>query len=281
MKNLSDWWGLESLRYNRRQLKDYLFLAFFVLSSCQGIHQRFPSSIIGTDSRVIPDEVFYPLSAIGLIEVSDKNNKVITRCTGTVVHENTVLTNAHCLLDREKKNILNDGFARFYPGILQFEKKFGSYELNLSKKRNFYVPSSFKLDQGNDDFAFLRFPLSNDVGVIKVIPFEDQWLGKNNWNFSSQVKSRGLYHIVLNDQPCTIHRRVSAQLLGHDCDAIPGSSGSPIFSNFNGDVFLVALHFGQAGSERKCDEVKEGVCENYALASQLFFEELKRFVKEK
>lgn len=60
-------------------------------------------TVIGEDDRVLVTTRKSPWSAIGQLQQLDSRGNVLGWCTGTLIGSDIVLTNAHCLVDKNTK----------------------------------------------------------------------------------------------------------------------------------------------------------------------------------
>ena len=81
------------------------------------------TAIIGSDNRQQVEDMGYPHSAIGqlrYVEAGSGNNFL---CTGTLFSERHVLTNAHCIYDKDNRRYHSKW--QFVPGLKGSSEPFG------------------------------------------------------------------------------------------------------------------------------------------------------------
>lgn len=137
------------------------------------------SGIIGEDTRVrvtkemIEEEPY--IKSIGLIYInSDEGN---SQCTGTLFTDNYVLTNAHCVFNRDK--VLADpdentavGWVKgvqFYPGLTTHPDRSNIKPIGWEKmfvfKQYLYPDEGDDLDNTENDFALIKLSSSGPNSI--------------------------------------------------------------------------------------------------------------------
>ncbi len=212
-------------------------------------------AVIGKDDRVPMMSREFPWAAIGRVEGTSADGEPYN-CTGTLVAETIVLTNAHCVIHPESGKVSRR--MSFKPNLIDGELQ--SPE-DVAHVQTYYAGTNFR--DGNDasDWALLKLdrPLGKKYGYLgwKNLPYTQLT------NRPRQVKlvgysadfpktPRSIPGIVLKAGPgmtAGVHRGCSilkkqADLLLHDCDTTGGASGGPIISKFDNDYYIVAIHAG-------------------------------------
>lgn len=80
-------------------------------------------SIIGLDNRQRVEDMGYPHTAIGQLRYVQANSNGNFLCTGTLFSERHVLTNAHCVYDKESRQYHSNWL--FIPGLQGSSEPFG------------------------------------------------------------------------------------------------------------------------------------------------------------
>lgn len=214
--------------------------------------------IIGSkDDRIPMTSRDYPWSAVGKIEgIGDDDSGY--SCTGTLIAEDVVLTNAHCVVNPDTRKVskaiaflpnLVNGVVRdkndiayatrVYYGtdfknrnladfakdwaLVKLDKPIGSKYGYLGWKS---LPGSTLV---GDTRKFALVGYSGDFPDPKKEGYEDLTAGKSN--------TAGVH------LGCSILRRKD-NLLYHNCDTNGGASGGAIISNIDGKYYILALHSG-------------------------------------
>ena len=210
--------------------------------------------MIGPDERHPMLSRDYPWAAIGRIEGVKADGEEY-HCTGSLITEDIVLTNAHCVVNpythKVSKNI------KFRPNVI-----------NGRSKDDFDTAVVKKIIAGTD-FKEAN-PLKNDWAIVKI----DKPLGKKYGYFgwvslptSAMLKYREKFRMVgysgdfptpetLKSFPylkagegltagvhvgCSIFKEEAGSLF-HDCDTTGGSSGGPILAQIKGKYYIIALN---------------------------------------
>jgi protease YdgD len=214
-------------------------------------------AILGSDDRIPMTSKDYPWSAVGKIEGIGDDGRGYS-CTGTLIAEDLVLTNAHCVVNPEtgklskaiafEPNLINGivpdkndvAYATaVHPGtyfkkgtfddfvddwaILKLNKSIGKKYGYLGWKS---LPSS-TLVGDTQKFALVGY--SGDFPNPKKKGYEDLTAGESN--------TAGVH------LGCSILRHKN-NFLYHNCDTNHGASGGAIIANLDGKYYIVALHSG-------------------------------------
>ncbi len=201
--------------------------------------------VVGADDRVPMTSRAYPWSAIGRLEHLDANGQVVTICTGSLIGNDLVLTNAHCVVD-EDTHKLTRNTLRFRPNLIDDRSRVTAFASRVrygdNGKDGFF---------GEDDWALIRLnePLGKQQGVIGWRNLSTESLRR----LSRQVQLIGYSADFPPNRPgktAGVHRGCSILgdgdmgFLRHNCDTFGGASGGPLLTQVNGKFYIVALHAG-------------------------------------
>lgn len=222
----------------RRALLMSLCLTMSVSAAVQAETPQDPKKILqqglqsGKDTRLPAWTDKHPWRCVG---------KVITKRgafgTGTLVNNDIVLTNAHVV---ENRNGKIDFPIYFYPGYAEGPGRWVS--------RVQYVTRG-KSGTGRD-YAILRLrsPLGKKLGYLGLAKRSLSLVSSKSWKnrlfmigYSSDLR-RG--EIASHYIGCSILGDAAEAGWYHDCDALPGSSGSGLMYLSDSGVKIVALHWG-------------------------------------
>jgi protease YdgD len=220
------------------------------------------------DTRVPIEKRDYPWSAIGRLQIGESKF-----CTGTLVRDRWVLTNAHCVVNRSTHALATD--VIFAPNLIDGALR--SHD-DQAKVIEIIVGTDFRDSQTvphREDWALLQ--LDRDLGtkygtlawralplqlltqyrqrLVTVGYAQDFPDPKRYPQFTAGVS----YTMGLNSH-CSVTGETENRSLIHNCDSRPGSSGSPILGWFNGVPQIVAVNSAEStiGDEGFGDE-------NYAV----------------
>jgi V8-like Glu-specific endopeptidase len=217
--------------------------------------QEFKRGVIGWDDRVPMLSRQYPWSAIGRIQgLTTKGEEY--HCTGTLISEDVVLTNAHCVIDPETHQASQK--ILFLPNVINGKV---ADESDIAQVQNVVYGTDFtktKLENQTDDWALLKLdkPIGLKYGYLgwKSLPSSTLTKNRNKYIFvgysgdfpnTNKEKYRfftaGKGWTASVQQGCSIVGEEGNVLL-HDCDTTGGSSGGAIIGVIGNQPYIIGLN---------------------------------------
>ncbi|MEH1841456.1 MAG: trypsin-like serine protease [Nostoc sp.] len=214
--------------------------------------------IIGSkDDRIPMTSRDYPWSAIGKIEGIGADGRGYS-CTGTLIAEDVVLTNAHCVVNSETRKV-SQAIA-FEPNLVNGIVKSKN---DIAYATNVHYGTDFKngdLADYSNDWAILKLnkPMGQKYGYLGWKSLPSSRLVGDTKKFAlvgysgdfPNPKKKGYETLTAGESMtagvhlgCSILRR-QGNLLYHNCDTNHGASGGAIIGNINGKYYIFALHSG-------------------------------------
>ena len=203
----------------------------------------------GIDNRIPMLSQKYPWSAIGRVQgtVNDGSNY---HCTGTLIADNLVLTNAHCVIDPETGKFSSN--VEFMPNVID-----QNYQDKAQVEQVIYG-TNFKNDPNKmaNDWAIMKIssPLGQKYGYLGWRSIPSEVLARNkkafffvgySGDFPTQKYQKyftaGAGWTASYEAGCSITKEVNGSLL-HDCATAGGSSGGAIIGVIGGNPYIVALN---------------------------------------
>ena len=173
----------------------------------------------------------------------------LSYCVGTIIPPDTVLTNAHCLVEHGKRN------------NIPFE--FVTAELNATKRDHFAIdnPRSMAVTSDPDnqrqlDIAFLKLSRPVDPNKFPDVSISSiESISGYDTSQEEKIKLTGLSHgrfaqqqDVLVTEACEeTAYYTEVHLFFHNCSTNKGMSGSPLYIIRDGKLTIVGMHAGGRG----------------------------------
>ncbi|NMF66537.1 trypsin-like serine peptidase [Brasilonema octagenarum] len=217
--------------------------------------QEFKRGVIGWDDRVPMLSRQYPWSAIGRVQgLTTKGEEY--HCTGTLISEDVVLTNSHCVIDPETHQASQK--ILFLPNLINGKV---ADESDIDQVQNVIYGTDFtktKLENQTDDWALLKLnkPIGLKYGYLgwKSLPSSTLTKNRNKYIFvgysgdfpnTDKEKYRfftaGKGWTASVQQGCSIVGEEGNVLL-HDCDTTGGSSGGAIIGVIGNQPYIIGLN---------------------------------------
>ncbi|MGC9503829.1 trypsin-like serine peptidase [Baaleninema sp.] len=211
-------------------------------------------AVIGEDDRVLMTSGAYPWSAIGRVEQYDIRGQLEGWCTGTLIGRNTVLTNAHCVIDANTHQ-LTDREMVFRPNVIRGRSS------DTAKAIAVEYGTNFNDGRVADDWALIQLdePLGEYYGEIgwlvpaierpEVLEILQNKLNLVGYSFDFPDNAPGY---APGNTPgihrnCSILGLASDDRLLHDCDTNSGASGATLLGRLaSGKYVILGLHAGAA-----------------------------------
>ncbi|BAY83858.1 glutamyl endopeptidase [Calothrix parasitica NIES-267] len=209
--------------------------------------------VIGSDDRIPMTLRKYPWSSIGRVAgITASGSKY--HCTGTLIAENVVLTNSHCVVDN-KTNKLSKKIW-FQPNVIN-GKVLDSSDV-ATVKEVIYGTDFTQRNSIKNDWAVMLIdrPLGRKYGYLGLknlptstfarIPQQLFFVGysgdfPNPQKRAFQRFTAGKGWTAGAQQGCSIVGE-EQEILLHDCDTAGGSSGGPIIAFIDNNPYIVALN---------------------------------------
>ena len=239
-----------------KNLKQWLLVGLFCVPGCFLVFRAFAQDpqpgVLGHDDRRVIDQRGAPWAAIG--QVNATGYRRLTKCTGSLIAANLVITAAHCVMNPWHRRPFPLDQIHFVAGVT------GSDRLGHSTARCLHFPPDYKYvgpDRNLSSLPFQHVPrrafvkdvvlivLKNDldnVAPLKINLTEDAGsdlpLVHASYAADRRYRLTGHFgcHLLVRDQDLWLT----------DCDTQAASSGGPVFVQKKEDLQLAAIMVGVA-----------------------------------
>ena len=196
----------------------------------------------GYDDRIWPDSRMMPWRSIGRLTFAGGGH-----CTGTMVGRFTVLTAAHCMYGGEGPGGY-DQPLEFIAGAS------GAASVATARVVDVHIPPQYDAARHSEtsdvdgyDWAFLTLdrPIGDTVGWMRIDPLTTAELERVVYGPGLDVmqggySADGMAFLSANLR-CPVVEVWDDNTIFHECDTLPGDSGSPLFVRDEYGYRIVAL----------------------------------------
>jgi V8-like Glu-specific endopeptidase len=216
----------------------------------------------GIDNRTPMLSRKYPWSAIGRVQGTETNGQRY-HCTGSLIADNLVLTNAHCVISPETGELSKK--IEFMPNVID-----GKYR-DIAEVEQVIYGTDFKQSSKitPNDWAIMKInqPLGRKYGHLGWKSIPTATLIKNpkslffvgySGDFPTEKFKKyftaGAGFTASYEAGCSIVDEDEGFLL-HDCATAGGSSGGAIIAAIDGEPYIVALNNAEAKNTRTGQDI--------------------------
>jgi protease YdgD len=196
-----------------------------------------------SDDRIIVDPRKFPWRTIGRID-----NGGHGYCSGVLISPTLVLTAGHCVYNKRTKQPYPAATLHFSAGLKGDRFVAHSRAKRVLPSPYFALRAKATSELAPDDWAVMELvnPIGDTVGYIGWAYVDPQDIGKFHRDHLQFVQAG-----YSQDRPRGISAHIGCEFIGsvdqwnlahHNCDAINGSSGSPIFYIERGEIRVVGVH---------------------------------------
>ncbi|BAY20992.1 hypothetical protein NIES2100_07360 [Calothrix sp. NIES-2100] len=222
----------------------------------------------GIDDRVPMLSHDYPWSTIGRVQGTTTDAQSY-HCTGTLIADDIVLTNAHCVIDPETHQLSQK--IQFLPNVINGAV---SNRRDIATVEQVIYGTNFtgdNLSNQTNDWAIMKIdkPLGRKYGYLgwKSIPPAALINNKKQYFFVGysgdfpNPNKKGYEYLSAGpgwtagfQAGCSIVKEEEGILL-HDCDTAGGSSGGPLIGVIDGQPYIVALNNAEIKNRRTNQDI--------------------------
>ncbi|MGD1903994.1 MAG: trypsin-like serine peptidase [Geitlerinemataceae cyanobacterium] len=208
--------------------------------------------VIGGDDRTAMTSAEYPWSAIGRLERRRADGSVQGWCTASLIAPDVILTNAHCIVDKETHQLRTQDYV-FRPNMIRGESVDATPATVLDYGRGWSrgaVDEDWAIMELDEALGFFYGELGwydADLARSDVREALDTrvFLAGYSQDFPDNVPGYEPGNTPGVHRNCSITNVRDDGRIIHNCDTRGGASGSPLIARLSsGEFTIVGLHAG-------------------------------------
>ena len=228
-----------------------LYVALAIFGGAPVSAQDLHPGIIGEDNRVRVDARGPPWDAIGQVNVG--GYRITSRCTGTLVASDVVLTAAHCIMDPWRKAPFPLHDIHFLAGVHGSENRGHATAkcLHFLKGYAFVAPERILPTMPAQKAPLRAFATDvvaivlNETLTVAPVPLAQNVMPHPGLRLVHAAYPADRRFALAAHFDCQLLRSdVEGPLWFNDCDTHPASSGGPLFTRMDGVLKLTAIMLG-------------------------------------
>lgn len=168
-------------------------------------------------------------------------------CTATLIDPSHIITNGHCVVKNNRKfptKLERPEIFRFVPGMLDMK----TAPMGVVKVRQIHAFRQYvQRGEQTHDIALLELEKPLNVPHIRRMRVEDSTLIENRPLAVTGYSSKKAPGTMWEGRGTTRDADPNNNLVSHDVDTLPGTSGAIMRANINGKYIAIGVHRGSVG----------------------------------
>jgi len=186
--------------------------------------------------RMLTAQESVPWRGVGRVNVATFSEQGM--CTGTLIDADLVVTAAHCVYSERTGKLHNPKDVHFVAGWRRGNAVAHRRAKEIVVHPGYRHGEKLSIDQISSDLALIR--LESPIEADKVEPFRISPMPRRSKPITLISYRRDRAHALTRQDGCEISGVQGAVIVLH-CDVTFGASGSPVFTEIDGEKRIIAV----------------------------------------